>query len=219
MSRRMSKISIMIVALALIFSCTSFAFAQVESGHRWGPWITEKQPTCGEDGYKYRVCDRIPGTTHSEEVILPKTGKHTFQMTEEIVSCTEPGKQTFTCQVCGYSYSEEIPAVGHKYGEWETITAPTEEAPGLSRRVCQNNPEHIQEKAIPKLASATDSEPKPVTKEPDSGLNILDILLSSLFFAIVCSYILILWWDYRLLRWHKQEVIKFFERGGVLNDF
>lgn len=45
---------------------------------------------------------------YNEEVTKPAT-------------CTEKGEKTFTCTVCGNQYTSEIPANGHKWGEWKDV--------------------------------------------------------------------------------------------------
>lgn len=40
-----------------------------------------------------------------------------------------------------------IPATGHDWGEWTTVTAPTATAPGVQQRVCKNDAEHKEERA------------------------------------------------------------------------
>lgn len=49
-----------------------------------------------------------------------------------------------------------IPAMGHEWGEWETVKEATVDSEGLERRVCKHNPEHVEERNIPK-------------KDPDPG--------------------------------------------------
>lgn len=36
-------------------------------------------------------------------------------------TCTEDGVKTFTCTVCGSKQTNEIPATGHKWGEWKDV--------------------------------------------------------------------------------------------------
>ena len=40
-----------------------------------------------------------------------------------------------------------IPALGHDWGEWTTITAPTADKPGLQQRVCHSDSSHVEERA------------------------------------------------------------------------
>ena len=67
-------------------------------------------------------------------------GAHEHSYTEEVTTepgCVTEGVKTFTCS-CGDSYTEEIPATGHKYGDWQTVTAATCAAAGEKQRVCTN---------------------------------------------------------------------------------
>lgn len=51
-------------------------------------------------------------------------------------SCTEEGTCLYTCTICGYSYTENIPTVEHKWGEWKTVKEPTETEMGMQIRAC-----------------------------------------------------------------------------------
>ena len=60
-----------------------------------------------------------------------------------------------------------IPATDHDWGEWEVVTEPTTETEGLRRRVCKNDPSHVEEEVIPKLdpeESASESETESETE-------------------------------------------------------
>ena len=78
--------------------------------------------------------------------------------------CENAGNiQYYTCTSCNHYFSDSegeteinledtvVPATGHDWGVWVEITAATEQAEGLERRTCNNDPTHIQERAIPKL--------------------------------------------------------------------
>ncbi len=46
---------------------------------------------------------------------------HVHSYVESIVAqptCTQNGRKIFTCSGCGESYSEEIGAIGHSFGDW-----------------------------------------------------------------------------------------------------
>lgn len=46
----------------------------------------------------------------------PEVCEHDYQVTAETAAtCTEDGSKTYTCSKCGDSYSEAVPALGHKY--------------------------------------------------------------------------------------------------------
>lgn len=62
--------------------------------------------------------------------------KHSYE--DEVIepTCTEAGYTKHVCE-CGESYDDtEVPAVGHKYGEWTVVEEATEEDEGLKERYC-----------------------------------------------------------------------------------
>lgn len=67
--------------------------------------------------------------------------KHTHNYSEEVKNsykaptCTKAGTRVVRCS-CGDSHSEEIPALGHKFGNWEVRTKATIEAEGVEVRIC-----------------------------------------------------------------------------------
>lgn len=74
------------------------------------------------------------------EVIEPGVAEtvhaHSFEKVDTAPTCTDEGYATYTC-ACGDSYvSDKAPALGHKFGEWETTKEPTETETGLSQRKC-----------------------------------------------------------------------------------
>lgn len=104
--------------------------------HNYVATIT-KEPTCTETGEKTYTCDC--GDSYTEEIPAkghhyedgectdcgekdPDYHKHSY--TETITkepTCTEAGEKTFTCD-CGDSYTEEIAAKGHRYGDDDKCT-------------------------------------------------------------------------------------------------
>ena len=51
-------------------------------------------------------------------------------------TCTEDGEKTRTCNACGETEKEVVPAA-HIWGEWETVTNPTCTTDGTQKRVCE----------------------------------------------------------------------------------
>ena len=49
------------------------------------------------------------------ETLISDLAKHTFSSTTINPTYDEKGETTYTCSVCGYSYSEELPKKGHTY--------------------------------------------------------------------------------------------------------
>ena len=69
-------------------------------------------------------------------------------------TCTEPGLTGGShCADCGTVIvaQEVIPALGHDWGEWTVVKAPTQDEEGLEERVCKNDPSHVEQRTIPKL--------------------------------------------------------------------
>ena len=116
-------------------------------------------------------------------VIIPATG-HIHKLIHHggtAATCTEPGTgEYWKCEgtgSCGKMFSDEngtveitdVPAgekaKGHKYGKWEITTAPTLEAKGEARRVCQNDETHKDIKELPVLTD-TDVWTPGERKEP-----------------------------------------------------
>ena len=66
-------------------------------------------------------------------------------------TCTESGQTEGTvCTVCGTILDgcEFIPALGHAYGEWETVKPATCTESGEKQRVCANDNSHIEAATI-----------------------------------------------------------------------
>ena len=63
-------------------------------------------------------------------------GNHVFQTEIIDATDTEPGKITYVCEKCGYTYSEEIAPYGHHFSE-ETVEADCEN-PGRIIYTCEN---------------------------------------------------------------------------------
>ncbi len=57
--------------------------------------------------------------------------EHFFDETETQPTCESPGSIVYQC-ICGYSYSEEIPALGHSFSEW------TVQGDGTKTRTCEH---------------------------------------------------------------------------------
>ena len=63
-------------------------------------------------------------------------------------TCTENGVRTYTCE-CGDSYTETIPATGHKYGDFVVTKPATCTEDGVKTKTCANCNDKITE-SIPK---------------------------------------------------------------------
>ena len=105
----------------------------LEHDHIWGSsWSTDENAHWHECTYEFNDCDITDNTQKAGY------GEHTFdegEVTTE-ATCTETGVMTYTCTVCGYEKTEEIPAAGHKFSSWKTVSAATVFAPKKQERTC-----------------------------------------------------------------------------------
>ncbi|MCD7881421.1 MAG: alpha-L-fucosidase [Clostridiales bacterium] len=71
--------------------------------------------TCTTDGYTGDVVCTDCGETVEAGSVIPATG-HSYEVTaSQDATCTEDGSVTYTCSVCGDSYTETVAATGHSY--------------------------------------------------------------------------------------------------------
>ena len=95
--------------------------------------------TCTEKGYTTHTCtkcsDSYTDTYTNALGHVYDDGVITVNPT-----CTDKGVKTFTCTRtgCTASYTEEIEALGHNWGEW------TSNEDGTHTRLCKNNTAHVE---------------------------------------------------------------------------
>ena len=132
--------------------------------HTWNDGEVTTEPTCTDTGVKTYTCT-ICSETKTEEIAA--TG-HTIVVDEAVEpTCTETGLTTGThCSVCNeiLEPQEEIPALGHTEGEWETLTAPTCTAEGTDVKKCTVCGEVIDTRIIDALGHSWGDGV--VTKQP-----------------------------------------------------
>ena len=68
------------------------------------------------------------------QVTVPHTHPYASEITDP--TCEAPGSVTYTCTECGDSYTEEIPATGHRFSRWFVTEAPTHTKEGSRCRLC-----------------------------------------------------------------------------------
>jgi hypothetical protein len=91
--------------------------------------FTANAQVCQEGQHKFKV------------TLMHKAGEHT------------PGERVYTCEICGYTYSEEISPTGHVWSEWVVDKEPTQNEAGHRYRYCikYSHKTHYQEEEIPPL--------------------------------------------------------------------
>ena len=110
------------------------------AGHAPGEPVYENEvaATCtAAGGYdvvvRCTVCGAILSSAHTD---LPALG-HAYEATVTAPTCLEDGYTTYTCVACGDSYrADRVPALGHDFGDWRQILAPTCTETGTERRDC-----------------------------------------------------------------------------------
>lgn len=83
--------------------------------------VTTVDATCATDGFKEY---KNTLTNEKKTETIPATGEHDYQVTDSTDStCTKKGSVTYTCSVCGDTYTEESDFADHDYKEVETKDA------------------------------------------------------------------------------------------------
>ena len=79
-------------------------------GHDFGDWYENKPATCEEEGEEKRECKNC---VHFETKPIEKA-EHKYESEVTPPSCTDDGYTTYTCSVCGDTYTDdEISNLGH----------------------------------------------------------------------------------------------------------
>lgn len=95
-------------------------------GHSFGDWELVSSPNCTNEGSEKRICAICQFT---ETRSVDPTG-HTWESSYTIdkeATCTEDGSQSIHCSKCDVvKDSVVIPATGHQFGEWKTVSDTTE---------------------------------------------------------------------------------------------
>ncbi len=108
--------------------------------HVWGGAETIQAATCTQTGYGVRTCQVCRA---QERIILEALGHDYAKIAETAPTCKDKGTVTWQCSRCGLSYSEQMPALGHNYGEPKTDIPATCTEKGRTVRVCSRNEAHI----------------------------------------------------------------------------
>lgn len=107
-------------------------------GHDWDDGQVTQPATCTQEGAKVFTCKNCGGTR--TEVLQPAGHQWNDDYTvDKEPTCTEAGSRSIHCFVCGEIQEgtvEELPALGHSFGEWKTIESPTCEDEGIEQRTC-----------------------------------------------------------------------------------
>ena len=96
----------------------------------------------------YCECIEEPSLSVTETV-------NTSSLVTKPADCLNKGETTYTAVFKSELFTQQtktaddIPALGHAWGEWETVKEPTYYAEGEKQRVCLRDPSHIESISIP----------------------------------------------------------------------
>lgn len=85
------------------------------TGHPNTELKNAKEATCSKEGYtEDKICKDCGKTIESGKTIPKKEHSWDAGKVTKAATCTEKGIRTYTCQSCGITRTEDIPALGHK---------------------------------------------------------------------------------------------------------
>lgn len=106
------------------------------TGHQHTEVRNAKRATCKEEGYSGDTYCKDCGKLIKKGSVTEKLD-HNWQRTkDEKATCGKDGFTTYTCSSCGKAKTETIPATGHSFCPWETISQATVFAPAKQTRHC-----------------------------------------------------------------------------------
>lgn len=107
-------------------------------GHAFAKdYTVDKKATCTEEGEQSKHCTR-KGCNGKEDIQkIPALGHDYVSKVTKEATCTEKGILTKTCSKCGDVITEEIPALGHKFGGWKATAEATVLKPEQQERICE----------------------------------------------------------------------------------
>ena len=119
--------------------------------HDWGEWKVETPGNCVTIELRRHKCKRCGETAYQNWGYGDHDWDHGW--TEEITppNCTYPGLGVLHCAIePTHTQQYEIPIDpdAHDWGEWEVVEPATPEGPGIERRVCKINPDHVEERDL-----------------------------------------------------------------------
>ncbi|WP_294571232.1 CAP domain-containing protein [uncultured Subdoligranulum sp.] len=106
-------------------------------GHTWDAGVVTTEPFCNKEGVMTYTCT-VCQATRTEPIPMKEHTPMTIPGVEP--TCTVAGRSDAKiCSTCGNTLEEPhaIPALGHDWGEWEEVQAPSCTASGMRRHQCK----------------------------------------------------------------------------------
>ena len=127
-------------------------------------------------------CAQCPYEFSREHVTVTAGGHVPGAAVKENIAaatCTSNGgyDEVIYCINCPAELSRthmETPATGHAWGEWEVVKQASVNEEGLMRRICANDPSHVEEEIIPKLQPQTSAFQRFIERIREFFQNIID---------------------------------------------
>ena len=140
--------------------------------------VTEKEttPTCTEAGHSKGWYCKDCGTWLTGEATDPTGHTPGSPVREDLIppTCIVHGgyDDVIYCMQCGCEINrthEVIDAVGHAWGEWTVVKAPTTNEEGMEQRVCTNDTSHVETRTLAKLPQSDNGGNDNNSDDDDGG--------------------------------------------------
>ena len=146
-----------------VYATTSWWSGKLASGeyNRWNRWVARFSDSLNYNGdlnaWQYSESGSVSGISGNVDMDYwygdfpdsQSTHEHSYVSTvTKDATCTEAGIRTYTCTICGDQYTEEIPALGHAYGDWITTSQPTCTEAGTQSSTCSRCGD-VQNREVP----------------------------------------------------------------------
>lgn len=155
--------------------------------HTWT--VTVEEATHDQGGWSLYTCS-VCGLSMRGDFTDPIPHEYDYEIIQE-ATCTESGIRIGICNDgCGHTVTEEIPALGHDYGEWTQIQDATFFDEGLWESTCTRCGNTVQS-ASPRLETLSSTDP-PVQSLSFWGQVINRILESTVALVILAAVFLLL---------------------------
>lgn len=145
---------------------------RITINHEWG------EPTYEWSEDNKTVTAKVVCVNNETHVKAEETVETTVKVTKE-PTCEDKGEGLYTATFENELFTEqsqlgEVDALGHKWGEWKTVKEATTKEEGLEERVCENDPEHKETRAIPKIKAGWNKTDDGWTYTKDDGTQVKD---------------------------------------------
>lgn len=125
--------------------------------HKWSSWTLKDAATPTTTGTQERTCSVCKAT---ETRAIPEHDCDFHITSSQPATCTEPGFEKKQCSICQKEISEDLPALGHDWGDWiVSEDDPTKEVRKCQRDGCsETETRDIQTTSTPEASDPDDSK-------------------------------------------------------------